>query len=429
MSPSNRLGMIGLAIFATACGRATAATDDQLHGAASMVDQEHALDLLITAAPTEVPAGIDAEIWAASIPSDNAMSAARVALGRRLYFDRRLSSDGTVACATCHDTTRSFTDRRPVSEGVGAALGQRNAPTTMNAALLPTQFWDSRAPTLEEQAKLPILNPVEMAMPSPEAAVAVIVADPEYPRMFQDAYSRPPSYDDVGRAIAAFERTLIFLSSPFDRFLAGDDQAISEPAKRGWALFNGQGRCMTCHPFNASNPLGSDDRFHNVGVSARHQRFASLAKEALVELAKDPSLANIERLALATDRSELGRFLVSKRVADVGAFRTPQLRNAGITAPYMHDGSMQTLWDVMDHYNKGGEANRFLDGGIEPLALDEQQIDDLVAFMFTLTDERLGEANAVEQRRQRDLAETQRPFRDDDLAQRRTIVAATPPSK
>src|SRR5262249_17892268 len=157
--------------------------------------------------------------------------------------------------------------------------------------------------------------------------------------------------------------------------------AISDAAKRGFVLFNGKARCQACHPLNAANPLGADGRFHNIGVSARHQDFVGLAAKALELLAKNGSSAKIDELALGGDRPELGRFGVTRIESDIGSFRTSQLRNAGITGPYLHDGSLTTLWDVIDHYNKGGEANPYLDGGIEPLALSEPEIDDLVAFL------------------------------------------------
>jgi cytochrome c peroxidase len=412
------------------CGAASASPqgagadkDRAAHGAMRMDRQLEIVAGLVGAVdPKQVPAGVDPVIWAASIPTDNAPTAERIALGKKLYFDPRLSLDGTVACATCHDVTRGFTDQRPLSEGIGGKLGRRNAPTTLNATLLHSQFWDGRAATLEEQARLPIINPIEMGMPDGDAAIAAIKGDPEYQRLFQAAYGRPPNFDDLGRAIAAFERTLVFLESPVDRFLRGDEAALSPEARRGWALYNGKARCNGCHPLSVVNPLGTDDRFHNVGVSARHQKFGELATQALALLEKDDSVQAIDELALQTDLSELGRFLVTKRTVDVGGFRTPQVRNVGITAPYMHDGSMQTLWDVMDHYNKGGEPNPFLDGGIEPLGLTEQEIDDVVAFMFALTDERFAVENQAAMAAQKQRAGTQRPFRDDEVASRRKVT-------
>ena len=395
------------------------------HGALAMHEQEKRLDALLGESdPTQPPAGVDATIWREMLPKDNVMTAERVALGRKLYFDTRLSKDGTVACATCHDVSRGFTDQRPVSEGIGDQLGKRNSPTTLNALLFSTMFLDGRAPSLEEQAKLPILNPIEMGQPSRDATMANIKDDAEYKKMFQAAYGRNPSYDDVGRAIAAFERTLVFLDSPVDRFLAGDAGAISAKAKEGWVLYNGRGRCVTCHALNPSNPIGTDDRFHNIGVAARTKDFEALADQALKTLAGtrgEAGLEAVDRLALETDMSELGRFLVTKDRSDIGAFKTSQIRNLGITQPYMHDGSLQTLWDVVDHYNKGGEANAFLDGGIEPLALTEGEIDALVELMFAMTDRRFADAAKKEHDRQRALAARQRPFRDEALAMRRKL--------
>ncbi|MHC4136057.1 MAG: cytochrome-c peroxidase [Planctomycetota bacterium] len=392
------------------------------HGAATMEHQQKVLGTLLPVRDlTKSPTGFDPVIWAAFIPEDNALTPERVELGRRLYFEIRLSKDKTVSCATCHDVTRGFTDQRKVSEGVRGRTGTRNAPTTLNVALLQTLFLDGRAASLEEQARLPILNPVEMAMPDAETAMAAIADDPEYKALFRKAYGRAPNYEDLGKAIAAFERTLVFADTPFQRFLDGDGKAISDSAKRGWDLFQTKARCITCHPINPSFPLGTDNRFHNIGVSARHQDFEALARKALKALAQDDSAQALDELALGSDLGELGRFLVSRARADIGAFRTSLLLNIGITPPYMHDGTMNTLWDVMDHYNKGGEPNPFLDGGIEPLALNEAEIDDVVAFLFTLTDGRFRAENDRQMRSQRERAGKERPFRDDAVANREVL--------
>jgi cytochrome c peroxidase len=385
-------------------------------------DQEKALAALAPSwSPGAVPKGVDPAVWPWLEPKDNAMTAERVALGRKLFFDPRLSADGTVACATCHDVTKGFGDAREVSEGIGGQLGKRNAPTVANALFFETQFLDGRAATLEEQATLPIVNPIEMGQPHGDAAVAAIDKDPEYQRMFQAAYGEPPTYAGIGRAIAAFERTLVYLDAPYDRWLAGDPNALDDDAKKGFELFNGKARCVTCHHINGSNPLGSDQRFHNIGVSARQENFEQRAIEALGLLAQDDSAEAIDRLALETDLSALGRFLVTKDRFDIGAFKTSQLRNVGLTAPYMHDGSLATLWDVMDHYDKGGEANPYLDGGIEALALTEPEIDQLVAFMVALTDVRFASDQAAELARQRAVAAKSRPMRDEALAHREVL--------
>lgn len=421
---------LGLAAWVAGCtglGYADPTAAD--HGAAPFAKQLQITDTLTAGFdPAVGPKWVDPVIWKALIPDGNAPTAARIALGRKLYFDPRLSKDKTVACATCHDATRSFTDRRPASEGIGGKVGRRNSPTTMNAALLTSQFWDGRAATLEEQAVLPITNPIEMGQPDGAAVLAAIATDPSYAPMFQAAYGRAAKFEDVGRALASFERTLIFLDAPFDRWARGEAGAISDEAKRGFVLFNGKGRCMTCHPMSTANPIGADGRFHNIGVSARHQDFTALAGKALAILAKSGTNATIDELALGGDTSELGRFVVTRIESDIGGFRTSQIRNIGITGPYMHDGSMQTLWDVIDHYNRGGEANPYLDGGIEPLALSSTEIDELVAFLFTLTDRRFADPNAAALAEQRAKAAKTRPFRDEDLAQRRKIAFRTSPA-
>jgi cytochrome c peroxidase len=395
------------------------------HGAQDMTAQQQRLDALHTP-NTGVPPGVDPVAWAnIYIPGDNQPTPDRIALGRKLYFDTRLSRDGTVSCATCHDVSRGFTDRRNVSEGVGDHLGRRSAPTTMNAALFQSMFWDGRAPTLEEQAKLPILNPIEMGHPDGASAVKALEADPTYTELFQKAYGRGPNYEDVGRAIASFERTLIFLDAPFDKYVAGDANAISPAAQRGLVLFGGKARCVSCHMLNASNPLGTDNLFHNIGVSARTKNFEDLARKGLAAVKESSDSRALDNLALATDLGELGRFITTRNRSDIGAFKTEQLRNVGITAPYMHDGSLHTLWDVMDHYNKGGETNPYLDGGIEPLNLSESEIDDLVAFLFTLTDSRFAAENEAAYQDQKALAAKQRPFRDNALAHRQVLPFET----
>jgi cytochrome c peroxidase len=412
--------LLCLAIAAPGAPSVAAESSTAAHGAMPMQQQEQRLDKLIS--QLSPPVGIDPVAWATIyMLRGNELTPDRVALGRKLYFDTHLSKDGTLACATCHDVSRGFTDHRSVSEGIGDHLGKRSAPTTMNAALLQSQFWDGRAASLEEQAKLPILNPIEMGHPDAASAMAAINTDPAYEGLFQKAYGRAPNYEDLGRAIASFERTLIFLDAPFDRFAAGDSKALSPAAQRGLELFNGKARCVSCHMINSSNPLGTDNLFHNIGVSARRQNFEALAGQALGVLKDGSSTEALDKLAIETDMSELGRFLVSKKREDIGAFKTEQLRNVGITAPYMHDGSLKTLWDVMDHYNKGGETNAYLDGGIEPLNLSEDEINDVVAFLFALTDTRFTARNEAALREQQAVAAKSRPFRDNALAHREVL--------
>jgi cytochrome c peroxidase len=327
-----------------------------------------------------VPAGV----LPPEIPADNPPTAAKVELGQRLYFDPRLSSDGTVACATCHDPKSGFAEPRAVSLGVGGATGVRNAPTVLNAAFLAEQFWDGRAKTLEEQALQPLVNPVEMGMPDHAAVEAKLRGLAEYPPLFAAAFGEPGiTIERVGQAIATFERTLLSLAAPIDRFLAGDAGAIPDAAKRGWDLFNGKARCNTCHGHVSAFPLLTDELYHNVGVAAKDVSFEELARqveghpEDLAKLAHEPAL------------NQLGRFLVTKERKDIGAFKTPQLRNVALTAPYMHDGSERTLAEVIEFYDRGGNPNPWLDGGMRPLGLSAGEKSDLVALLETFTSDDL----------------------------------------
>jgi cytochrome c peroxidase len=392
------------------------------HGATAFDVQQQALDGLLKGIdPLASPPGIDQTIWLSSIPKGNELNAARIALGRKLYFDPRLSSDDTVACATCHDVARGFTDQRLVSEGVKDQLGRRNAPTTLNAAMLEPLFLDGRAATLEDQAGMPILNPIEMGMKSEQDVVTKLAAIPEYKEAFRNAYGRDVSYEDLRRAIASFERTLVFLDSPFDRFLRGDQKAISDSGAPRLGPVQRQGALRDL----PSDLVREPDR-HRLPVP-QHRCLGTQAglrgagAEGAAALAQDSSEKALDQLALGTDLSELGRFMITREYADIGSFRTLQLRNLGITAPYMHDGSVQTLWDVMDHYNKGGEPNPYLDGGIEPLALTEEELGQVVDFMFTLTDDRFADQNRAQMEKQRAQAAKSRPFRDDAVALRQKI--------
>ncbi|MCI0466941.1 MAG: cytochrome-c peroxidase [Beijerinckiaceae bacterium] len=367
-----------------------------------------------------LPVGISSQIYTLAVPPGREPSAQIVALGEKLFNDRRLSVDDSVACATCHEPAKGFSDHRgntATSAGIQNQRGQRNAPTVLNAMFQISQFWDGRAATLEDQAKLPVLNPIEMGQKSPEDVVAKVAKIPEYSSAFKSLLGRDFTYDDIAAAIAAFERTQYSGNAPFDRFLAGDLLAIGDSAKRGWALFQGKGRCSSCHAFNTVSPLFSDQKFHNIGIAAHKQDFAALARKAYA-IVKTGDMRQIDELALQTSYSELGRFLVTKNPADIGAFKSETLRNIGITAPYMHDGSLATLWDVMDHYNKGGVPNPFLDGGMQRLALTEAEIDDMVAFLFALTDERFAGFGKEEEARQSSL-KMKRPQRETDVAEGR----------
>jgi len=359
--------------------------------------------------------GLPAELTRAAIPPDNPRTPAKIALGEKLFFDGRLSADGTVACSSCHDPIRAFTDGRHTSIGINGAMGQRNAPTILNALYNKTQFWDGRATTLEEQAALPIINPIEMGQPSMDAAVAGIAAIEEYQQAFRQVFGRAPNSSDLVRAIASYERTQVSFDSPFDHFIAGDKNAIDDSAKRGWDLFNTKALCDKCHALTEEKrdvTTFTDNDFHNIGIGILRHNVVPLARQA-EQLINSGHTEAVDRAAVATNFSALGRFLITKKEADIAAFKTPDIRNILVTGPYFHDGSQETLWDVMDHYNKGdGLKDPYLDEDIQPLALTEPEIDDLVAFLASLTSPQYGEVGAKELARQREIARTNRPQRD-----------------
>jgi len=358
-------------------------------------------------------AGIPVLQTMAEIPLDNLQSPEKIALGKKLFFEARLSADGTVACATCHIPERAFTDGRAASVGFKGRVGQRNAPTILNALYNKAQFWDGRAKTLEEQAALPIVNPSEMGQPSMDAAAAAIASIPEYREAFRKVFGKAPNGPDIARAIASYERTLFAFNSPFDRFVAGDPNAIDDAAKRGWTIFNTRGRCNLCHAsVNLDVVFFTDFDFHNIGIGIIRHRVVPLARKA-ERLIKKGDLPAVDKAAIQSDMSVLGRFLVTRKEPDMASFKTPNLRNVLVTAPYFHDGSQETLWDVVDHYNKGdGLKNPWLDEDIEPLALTDRDIADLVAFLASLTSAEYGELGAGELARQHALSLTNRPQRD-----------------
>ena len=219
-------------------------------------------------------------------------------------------------------------------------------------------------------------------------AISRIAGDKDYQDQFMQAFGRDVNEQDMLHAIATYERTLVSFDSPFDHFIAGDKNAISEPAKRGWGLFNTKARCNLCHALTDKQPdttVFTDNDFHNIGIGIIRHHVAPLAQQAERELAHG-TLQNIDDAAIESDLSVLGRFLITKKQNDIASFKTPGIRNILVTGPYFHDGSMETLWDVMDHYNKGdGITDPWLDKDMQPLALTEPEIDDVVAFLASLT--------------------------------------------
>ena len=295
------------------------------------------------------PLGTDIEYAALKEPP----TPERVRLGRWLFYDTRLSGDGSVSCATCHKPEHAFSERTPVSAGIRGQKGARKAPSFINQAvtLYPHFFWDGRASSLEDQALGPIANPIEMGS-SHDVMVATLSGIAGYKPYFAEAFGTPEvTKDRVAHAIADYERTRTSGNSPWDRWRRlRDDSAVSGVVKQGHDLFFGKASCNQCH-------LGSnftDSQFHNLGVGW-NPKTKTFADE--------------------------GRFVVTKRAADRGAFKTPTLREVSKHPPYMHDGSIATLREAVELYNRGGDKNPWLDPKVEPLHLTGAEVDALVAFM------------------------------------------------
>jgi cytochrome c peroxidase len=305
--------------------------------------------------PPQPPLGLLPVYW----PDDNPYAADKAELGRLLYFDPRLSSDGTISCATCHEPEKAFTDGAAVSTGIGGQKGGRSAPTVINRAYSTLQFWDGRAASLEEQAKGPIANPIEMTTEKDESAahracVERLKAVPGYVERFERVFgTRDFTIDHVAKAIATFERTVYSGNSPFDRYRAGDKAALTPEQARGMDVFFKKAACDACHiGFNFT-----DGSYANIGIG------------------------------MDRPKPDLGRYEVTRREEEKGAFKTPTLREIAHTAPYMHDGSLKTLEEVVEHYNKGGIKNPYLDQRMKPLNLTDQEKKDLVAFLKALSGE------------------------------------------
>ncbi len=296
----------------------------------------------------DIPLGLDNYL---PVPEDNPLTREKVELGRRLFNEKQLSRDGTVACSTCHDPKRNFTDDKPLAEGVFGRIGARRVPAILNRAYGTAFFWDGRIPTLEEQVLQPIINDKEMDM-TLEEAVARLRADEEYAAEFDSVFGHAITEQHVSHALASYVRTILAGNSRYDRYLNGEGDALTELERRGLEIFRGKGNCTDCH----LGPNLTDEKFRNTGIAW-----------------KDGELA------------DLGRFRFTKRENDRGSFKTPTLRNVASRAPYMHDGSLATLSDVADYYNRGGNRNPWLDRELLPLRLTDAEKEALVAFLQTLT--------------------------------------------
>jgi len=295
---------------------------------------------LLTTLPVSAPA-----------PPENPLTPEKIALGKRLFFDPVLSRDRTVSCSSCHDPQHAFADPagQAISPGVQGRLGRRNAISLINAGDRGALTWSGASPNLETQAVIPMTDHAELDL-TIEEVVTRLSADPQYPALFQQVFRSAPSVQNTVRALASFERTLESRNAPYDRYQAGDAAAFTAQQARGMDLFFGKADCFHCH----TGRDFSDGRAHNNAI----QLF-------------NPDLGVAERTELE---------------GDVGKFVTPSLRNVGLTAPYMHDGSFKTLQEVVRHYNEGGEPNPNADGLIRPLGLSATETDDLVAFLKTLDD-------------------------------------------
>jgi cytochrome c peroxidase len=276
-------------------------------------------------------------------------SEAEIQLGAALFADKRLSKDGSLSCATCHDPARGFTDGQAVAVGIHGAKGTRNTPTIYGVANQSKLFWDGRATSLEEQAMGPLTSPVEMAA-DPDEVIRRLAEDEGYLQRFKDVFGGPPTVERLTKALASFQRAVKLEPSPFDRWRNGETNAISEAAKRGYKTFSQEGKCSVCH---RGTDL-TDGEFHNLGV------------------------------ALDPQKPDLGRFAVTQFSAHRGAFKTPTLYNVALTAPYMHDGSLATLEEVVAFYDQGGGPDEGRSALMRKLNLTVQEKADLVEFLKSL---------------------------------------------
>ena len=328
----------------------------------------------------ELPLGLSLGVIPADVLAANPMTRAKIELGRQLYFDTRLSSKNTVSCASCHHPDHGYAKETQFGVGVDGQMGGRNSPVSYNRILSRAQFWDGRAPSLEAQAVGPIANPIEMGN-THEKAVASLAAIPGYKLQFDKIFGDGgTTIDNVGKAIAAFERAIVTGPSPYDYFervvpflkLTEEDFADDAELK---AEYEAKLAASKAHPMSDSAIRGKD-LFFSERINCAHCHVGANFADELYH-----------NLGIGMDKAEpdLGRFNVTKDEKDKGSFKTPTTRNVALTPPYMHDGSLKTLLEVVEHYNKGGTPNPTLSPKVKKLDLTEQEKLDLVAFMEACT--------------------------------------------
>lgn len=324
-------------------------------------------------------------------PPGNPPTAEKIALGRKLFFDRRLSINGTMSCAMCHVPEQGFANHEmQTAIGVEGRSGRRNAPTILNTGFLARLFHDGRDPALETQFLTPLLARHEMANPSAGHVIALLNGLPDYRALFRDAFGAPASVDRMGMALAVWQRSLVAGDAPFDRwFYLGDDTALSEAQKRGHALFAGRAGCASCHVIGESDALFTDQMFHDTGYGWMRERQRQRGSDVTrVQVAPgvyhDLGRDRLTRLARPR-AADLGRYEVTEDPADRWRFRTPSLRNIAVTRPYMHDGGLPDLAAVIAFYNDGGPGHPDQDARIAPLGLEARDMADLEAFLISLT--------------------------------------------
>ncbi|MGZ8136987.1 MAG: cytochrome c peroxidase [Methylococcaceae bacterium] len=323
------------------------------------------------------------------VPANNQLTKEKFSLGRKLFYDRRLSLNNTFSCAMCHIPEQGFTSNEMATAvGIEGRTVPRNSPTLYNIAYAKTLFHDGRESTLEQQIWSPLLAHNEMANPSIGYVIDKITHSADYNKLFEKAFGKGPGMETIGMAIASYERTLNSANSAFDRwYYRKDKQAMDEVAQRGFTLFTGKALCANCHTIGKQDALFTDHQNHNTGIGYRDAMYKATDKQR-VQLAPGVYTEIAEQLidsVSAAKANDMGRYQVTQDPQDRWKYKTPTLRNISLTAPYMHNGSLQTLKQVVEFYNQGGIANENLDSLIKPLSLSGQEIDELVAFLNALT--------------------------------------------